>query len=56
MIAPDIEEMPENEPMPVFPFCTFILYTIGIVLGIFFILIGCIEEASGIDAVLGATF
>lgn len=53
---PQIEEQSDSEPMPTFPFCTMILYTIGIVLGIFFILIGFIEEATEIDAVLGATF
>lgn len=52
----EIQEFFENEPMPAFPFCILILYTIGIVLGIFFIMIGCIEEATGIDAVRGATF
>ena len=52
----ELEQISESEPMPKFPFCTLILYTIGIVLGVFFILIGFIEEASGIDAVLGATF
>jgi hypothetical protein len=49
------EEMKQSEPMPIFPFCTLILYTIGGVLGLFFILIGCIEEVTGIDIVLGAT-
>lgn len=53
---PHIEEHSDSEPLPTFPFCTLILYTIGIVLGIFFILIGFIEEATEIDAVLGATF
>lgn len=53
---PDLEEEVKNDPMPAFPFCTLILYTIGIVLGVFFIMIGCIEEATGIDAVRGATF
>jgi hypothetical protein len=53
---PEVLQPPESEPMPPFPFCTLVLYTIGIVLGIFFILIGFIEEATGIDAVLGATF
>lgn len=46
----------EPQPLPSFPFCTLILYTIGVVVGIFFILIGFIEEATEIDAVLGATF
>lgn len=53
---PEINEVLGSEPLPPFPFCTLIIYTIGIVLGIFFILIGFIEEATGIDPVLGATF
>ncbi|OMJ69433.1 hypothetical protein SteCoe_32846 [Stentor coeruleus] len=53
---PEASEVIGTEPLPPFPFVTLILYTIGIVLGIFFILIGFIEEATGIDAVLGATF
>ena len=55
----EVQSLPEAEdplPLPSFPFCTLILYTIGVVLGIFFILIGFIEEATEIDAVLGATF
>ena len=54
--GPEFLQPPDSEPLPAFPFCTLIAYTIGIVLGIFFILIGFIEEATGIDAVLGATF
>lgn len=53
---PDHSDKEDPPPLPSFPFCTLILYTIGIVLGIFFILIGFIEEATEIDAVLGATF
>jgi len=45
-----------TEPLPPFPVCTLFLYLLGIVVGAFLILIGCFEEASGIDPVKGATY